>query len=1116
MNLADNPPSSSVQRNPAADGPVLVRASEQLEHLTGHFQYTAELVGKAAEEMLLHFVGSHADTSALVGRLQQTFLRLSRGFDEQFGRQYFGDDGGPAMDPREWVAHAETLAAAIQTMRPGWTQTARAKQKSHFQELTARILRSFSPTRREFDTAEWNRMVRGGTVKAEEIRAAALLRAPGFAAPPPPIGPYAAPVDAMSAPMAGPGPLKVCIGTTTAETLTLRSTMQGLQGETDKASVGALAWQETHTLAMPELAFPVIIDLDAVGAFAVDSAQCLETAVLNLLSALPANQLLLPIFDPERGGDSAKFLFALGDAAERIIGDRVKTSDRELTELLTGLEEHITFVTQRFLQGEHVSLTEYNKAAGEVAEPYRILILYDFPSGFSRGGHYDEDLLAQLNRIVRNGPRCGVFPMLVCPELARHRGTAEPAMPRGLVIPGRQEASADGQLSKTLRGMHCFVAGGELSSETVNLVGRQLGAGVRLPAESARPAAHSSGAQVSEGSLHWIFRPAPAPDPAVAASLLDVVKRNVHAAADVQVTPRRVAELAGVQLRDQAATFGQSFTPPATPQDPQSWWRRSSAAGVTAYFGRIGARGIADLVLSSDTDNYGALIGGRPGSGKSVLLHAVIMSIALEYSPNEVELFLIDFKEGVEFAYYGEARLPHARVVAIESERDFGLSVLRLAADEIARRGKLFRNEGDGAANLLEYRQRTGRGLKRMVLIIDEFQQLFDRSDKVATEAAEILELILRQGRAFGIHLVLASQSLAGMTLDKHVLRLVPTRIALQSTESDSRLILGEENTDAQLLVRAGEGVINRSASGSREANQRFQAAYWDPEERLKVLWQLRERAEADQIPESTTVFAGHKPAGVTSAAREAVLNPTSGKGLGLPVGMPLTLDSHPVVAELRRQEASNLLIVDEQGSARLAVAIGAAAHQGARVEVLDFVGDDDRWRAQVGELELSEQIAVAGRRATPSVLTRISELVSQRHDTNDFRSAAVVLALASMGRARDFEPDAYGDNPLGDALGHILRDGPEVGVHVVCWFDRPSGISKRLTREQVNEFGQRLVGVLRREDSAYLIDSENAATLKPGQGILADLDRGSEQRLRMFDTPPPGWLAATGTADDD
>src|SRR4029077_8273633 len=128
-----------------------------------------------------------------------------------------------------------------------------------------------------------------------------------------------------------------------------------------------------------------------------------------------------------------------------------------------------------------------------------------------------------------------------------------------------------------------------------------------------------------------------------------------------------------------------------------------------------------------------ALVAGKTGSGKSTLLHALITNLALNYSPEEAELYLVDFKKGVEFQGYAAHRLPHARVVAIESEREFGLSVLQRLDGVLKDRGDKFR--AVGANDLAGYREAiamkgTSTILPRIVLIVDEFQEFFVEDDK--------------------------------------------------------------------------------------------------------------------------------------------------------------------------------------------------------------------------------------------------------------------------------------------------------------------------------------------------------------------------------------------------
>ena len=133
------------------------------------------------------------------------------------------------------------------------------------------------------------------------------------------------------------------------------------------------------------------------------------------------------------------------------------------------------------------------------------------------------------------------------------------------------------------------------------------------------------------------------------------------------------------------------------------WWTSDSRGRHRACrWAGPGRKACRYLDLGKGTSQH-VLIAGKTGSGKSTLLHALITHLALLYSPDEVELYLIDFKKGVEFKTYASHRLPHARVVAIESEREFGLSVLQRLDAELSERGELFRNAG--VNDLASYRE---------------------------------------------------------------------------------------------------------------------------------------------------------------------------------------------------------------------------------------------------------------------------------------------------------------------------------------------------------------------------------------------------------------------------
>jgi hypothetical protein len=1041
------------------------------------------------------FVQAHPDPSQEVRAIKSANESLTDAYTQRFGVAAPSHYNGAAFTTAEWVSAANGFTSDLNNDRIPITKNGRQQDKQRFDRLVPNVLGAFQSTLDRVEGAAWDEMVRAGTASANAHLRNAAVAWQYQQDPPPPVGRRtSALLSDDNREVAGPGPLMAQFGHFSATALSFNS------------SAARNLRNSSHSLAIPAINVPMVIDLDEVGAVLTSDGPCLESSILNLLAALPANQLQIRVFDPDKGGNSAKFLYDLGDVAEKIIGERVKTSERDLSDLLQETEEHITLVTQRYLQGEHKSLTEYNKAAGEVAEPYRLLLLYDFPSGFSRAGHLDVDQVERIARIIRNGSRAGVFVFLVCTAdlsntLLGLNGTS-PSNARESIRP----------VVNAVKDCLWLISSGSLPTNTLTRIQKSFNANQTLDCLSG-VSRSAFGASISaDVRVYWSFIPQSPLPRLIASSIIKQIQRNLHSADDVKVTPARVAQLASSAQASAAATLGLRAGTVAEPDDDATWWRATSEDRVSGHFGRIGARGVADLTVDSE-DSFGALIGGRPGSGKSVLLHAVIMSIAIEYSPREVELFLIDFKEGVEFKQYATIGLPHARVIAIESERDFGLSVLRGANDEIVRRGALFRDVGDGANTKLgQYRRHSREPLPRLVLIIDEFQQLFFRDDAIASEAAEILEQLLRKGRAFGVHVILASQSLAGMaSLGKHVLGFIPTRIAMQCSDADSRLILGEENAEAQTLIRSGEGILNLKG-GLKDANQRFQATYWPPEERSEVLHHLTRKASHEGLPSMTTVFAGHEPVDVSALALGDLVPGLPAPAIGVPIGMPLALGGTLAFATLQREAGANILVVDE-GLAAVAAMCISLATQLIEVEILDFAGGDDEWEGLSNWLQSMPKITVTRRRGLRDVLSRLRDKVDQRQNLSDFKAAPIVLVIVATNRGRDFDPNSYDDDSPSSTLAQILRDGSEVGVHVIASFDKAVGVTRRLEASAISDFGLRFVGQLSRDDSVQLLESEAAADLKPGQVVLEDLDRSTSIRLRKFTMPSVAWVTGSNVA---
>lgn len=243
----------------------------------------------------------------------------------------------------------------------------------------------------------------------------------------------------------------------------------------------------------------------------------------------------------------------------------------------------------------------------------------------------------------------------------------------------------------------------------------------------------------------------------------------------------------------------------------------------------IGARGgdIQTLCLktSGDGSAHGVIIGGT-GSGKSNLLHTIIMSACYKYSPEELNIYLLDLKEGVEFKYYEDNPLPHVKLLGVDLKEDLhsALAILKNLRQEVSRRGDLFKSH---KISQIDQYVLDGKKLPRILVIIDEIQELFELDEKVGQEAILHLSELFKQGRAFGINILWASQNIPNAPgLKDKVLSQIGNRICLRLNDPDDALDIKIDPKVVRNLNRPekGLGVINDMRYGNDSIE--FRVAY--------------------------------------------------------------------------------------------------------------------------------------------------------------------------------------------------------------------------------------------------------------------------------------------------
>ncbi len=839
--------------------------------------------------------------------------------------------------------------------------------------------------------------------------------------------------------------------------LSLERVPGGVSSVPELNAFGPVAWTQPATVPWPVAASLVL--RTSAEQKEISSAM-MQAIMLRIATGIPAGQSRFTIIDPLGLGKQFAGFMHLADHDELLVTSRIWTEPQLIEQKLADITEQMEVVIQKYLRNEYASIGDYN-AEAEVPEPYRFVVVANFPANFT------ETSARRLASIASSGPRCGVYVIL----------SVDPSqqMPAGFSLAEVEQHAT----VLTLEDGEFTWADPEFS---------------RWPLEVER-----------------------APPDELFTRIIQRVGRAAKAAKRVIVPFDRVA-------------------PPA-----EEWWHGSTADEVLAPLGPAGAKKLQFLKLGKGTSQH-CLIAGKTGSGKSTLMHAMITSLALQYSPDEIQFYLIDFKKGVEFKLYDHYALPHARVIAIESEREFGLSVMEQLDRELKRRGDLFRELS--VQNVAGFRQ-TGHSdpMPRILLLIDEFQEIFVEDDKIAQDAALILDRLVRQGRAFGIHVLLGSQTLGGSySLPRATMGQMAVRIALQCNEADSSLILSDDNTAARLLTRPGEAIYN-DANGMVEGNNPFQVVFLTDEQREQYLGDLRKLADRrTDIPQlERIVFDGNQ-------AADPALNPLLGEMLdqGTVGGQELLAPlawlgdaiaiKDPTAAIFRRQGGANMLIAGQRedlGTSLLALSIvslaaehdphpGGALGRAARFVVLEPAIAEEKPDIMLANLakHLPHEIELAGRLGVADALAALAAEVKRRLDEQVLDGEAVFLVVRDLGRFRELRK-ADGDFGFGgfggeekkatpaDNLLTVLRDGPPVGIHVITWCDSLTNLQRTFDRGAIKEFELRVLFQMSSSDSSTLIDSPVASKLGPNRGLFIHEETGTLEKFRPYAFPAPEWLDA-------
>ena len=575
-------------------------------------------------------------------------------------------------------------------------------------------------------------------------------------------------------------------------------------------------------------------------------------------------------------------------------------------------------------------------------------------------------------------------------------------------------------------------------------------------------------------------------------------------------------------------------------------WFTGNHDEIAIPIGIKGANTIVKMVLGrgGGSTEHHALIAGQTGAGKSTLLHTLIMSTLISYSPDEVQMYLIDFKEGVEFSAYTRYRLPSLRVVAINSEREFGLNVLKELCTELEARTKHFTRYGvsdiNGYVKLADVPK-----VPKLLLIFDEVQELFrnkSESDSISSECLSCLNKLVMQGRAMGIHVILACQDFHNCSGLEAYFSQMAIRIAVKGSEDGAASILSSDNAGIKTLQNqpAGAAIYN-SGGGVESANNFFQVSYINEEERLNLLERLDAYYTSPGVSDlfedqQTRVLLTNAEDNIHNCFNKLILEGADsithlGKykdGYGLLLGQGFGKKS-AFIPELRCKDRDNLLVVTRDEKMALSMfelsAMSVlyeelhtnADKANALVYIVDLFADeltDEECDFEYLESQFPQQVKLAKIGDAEELIASLYETVVGRSEGRMPSDERIFFMFFGINRARRlrtgriYDEDRNGELSAIEMLQKIIMNGPKYGINSIVWGESLKSIELMLGDRYDSMFDKRIAFGLDEDSMDILVAESEVKAIRGKTAVYMDISRDVKNtHFRPYDVPAKVWI---------
>lgn len=728
----------------------------------------------------------------------------------------------------------------------------------------------------------------------------------------------------------------------------------------------------------------------------------IELSALKLITSVPNGLVKLTLIDKTGSGQNLKRLSSLH---EKFLDGKILSEDNEIELELESIKNSMGVITQSISSNGFESIEDYNVNTDEAPQQYKVICVANFPNGFNKKA--SENLLS----LMESGPKAGIYVFLT---INLNSGFGMNQNINGLTLADFVKHTTLFEISDRPND---YITN-KLTKETIELF--------KIPLIAEKDYKHL---------VNNIF----------AIKMDEENKEEVE-----QIIKYLNDSIEHISLRP-LINLKKAY--------PKDLWTKKAGKGICVPFGK---RGIENVFISlginqygEDEDTHHGMIGGSTGSGKTVLIHDIILQTALNYSPKEVQFFLLDYKEGTEFAIYKD--FPYVSILSMESEIEFGHDVLDKAIKMISERGALFKEMGSSNLNNYNSKVEEDKKLPRIIIIIDEFQVLFPNNQKISAKTNERLNDILRRGRSFGINLLLATQTLKGLDLDPAILSNMPLRIALKMDEKDSIKLFGEGNPAPKFISVPGEGIYNKSFGNSKQ-NVNFQAFLAINETVPETINMINNHMEntlsssdINKLFDERFVYNGEQiPYLKNNTTLTNKINKKESSNY-IYLGEPAGLEKEDLKIKFDAEYGDNLLVIGSEQD-KVASLFYSMLYQIALLnkesKIYSFNFNtilEEKINNKLSNIE--HNINFVNNKNSEEKLDEIYNILLERKKTENI-SENIFFFNFFTESGKIFNPEGFSDKNI-NKIKTIIKEGPEFGIHTIIYAsDFNSLTSNELSRE--------------------------------------------------------------------